>query len=149
MQTATCKHCGKEKPYSEFDKIIREAPLASWNLRRCKECTHAEYLRRYAHPGKRATQLAASQNWKKANPEKHAALAREYRNKHPEKIVAQNRLNYAIKKGVVTRQPCEACGTSDRVHAHHASYEPKDWYNVRWLCYVCHKLEHHSKIKES
>ncbi len=137
-----CKQCGVEKDIEEFNKHLRSGPLEPWNARRCKECTHKEYAQRYATPVRRKRQLKASSNWKSNNPEKHAALARDYRQRHPEKITAQNRLNYAVRKGLVERKPCEVCGSEEKVHAHHVSYEPEDWYNVRWLCYVCHKLEH-------
>ncbi len=137
-----CKVCGEKKDVSEFNKVLRDGPLEEWNLRRCKDCAHTDYKNRYGNPKQRRTLNKSSAAWKKNNPERHAELAREYRLRHPEKTMAQNRLNYAIRKGLIERQPCEVCGESNRVHAHHISYEPKDWYNVRWLCYVCHKLEH-------
>ena len=137
-----CKFCGEKKDVSDFDKILKEGPREPWNLRRCKECTHQEYEVRYSDPKRRKALVTASSNWKKKNPERHAELAREYRKRHPEKTTAQNRLNYAIKKGKIKRLPCEVCGTTKKVHAHHVSYEPEDWYDVRWLCYVCHKIEH-------
>ncbi len=137
-----CKRCGQEKDITEFNKHLRSGPLAPWNVRKCKECSHKEYVKRYATPARRKKQLKASAKWKKSNPEQHAALAREYRARNKDKIMAQNRLNYAVRKGIVERKPCEVCGSEDKVHAHHISYAPEDWYNVRWLCYVCHKLEH-------
>lgn len=137
-----CKHCGVEKDIAEFNKHLASGPLKPWNVRRCKACAHDEYIKRYATPARRKKLLKASINWKKANPERHAELAREYRARHKDRITAQNRLNYAVRKGLVERTPCEVCGSDDKVHAHHDSYDPADWYNVRWLCYVCHKLEH-------
>lgn len=142
MEQATCRKCGKVKALAEFDKHLAAGPLAVWNVRHCKECTHAAYTARMEVPERRAALNAAARNWKRANPERHAELAREYRARHPERITAQNRLNYAIKKGRIKRQPCEVCATTERVHAHHISYEPADWYNVRWLCHVCHTSEH-------
>lgn len=85
-------------------------------------------------------QLETSRAWKKANPERHAELMRAYRARNKEKVTAHNRLNYAIRKGVVVRQPCEMCGTSERIHAHHHDYSKP--LEVRWLCYVCHKTVH-------
>ena len=137
-----CKFCGNEKDISEFDKILRSGPREEWNLRRCKECTHAEYVKRYENPVRHKALNLASSNWKRNNPDHHARLAREYRERYPEKTRAQNRLNYAIRKGRIQRKPCEVCGETERVHAHHVSYDPSDWYNVRWLCMVCHKIEH-------
>ncbi len=137
----TCKECGEEKDVTGFVKHIRKGPYEIWNLRKCKGCVHDEYVRRYAKPSKRKGLNASSISWKKRNPEHHARLARKYRKKYPEKITAQNRLNYAIRKGRIEREPCGVCGTSKNVHAHHKSYKPEDWYNVEWLCYVCHKIE--------
>ena len=142
MKTCLCKQCGKRKQLEQFDKILRAGPLVEWNLRRCKECTHAEFAKRYAIPDRKKAQIEASVNWKKQHPEQHARLAREYRARYPEKTMAQNRLNYAVRKGRIKRQPCEICGATEKIHAHHVSYEPKDWYNVRWLCGVCHEIEH-------
>lgn len=85
-------------------------------------------------------QKEMSRNWKKNNPERHAELAREYRARNKEKTKAQNQLNYAVRKGLIERQPCETCGTSERIHAHHHDYsEP---FDVQWLCYKCHKKAH-------
>jgi hypothetical protein len=89
---------------------------------------------------KYAQQLEASRGWKKANPERHAELARAYRARNREKTKAQNLLNYAIKVGKVARGKCEVCGTDQRVHAHHHDYTLP--YDVKWLCFRCHKLTH-------
>lgn len=142
MATHVCKVCGTRKPFEHFDKVLREGPREPWNFRHCKDCAHVAYERRYAIPARRKALLNASVNWKKEHPERHAELAREYRARYPEKIMAQNRLNYAIRKRRIKRQPCEVCGATEKVHAHHISYESKDWYNVRWLCGVCHEIEH-------
>lgn len=138
-----CKRCGETKPIEEFDKHLAAGPLEPWNVRRCKVCTHVEYSIRYNDPEKREMQKAASRKWKANNLERHAELAREYRSRHKEKITAQNRLNYAVSIGKVVRLPCQVCGTTEKVQAHHISYKPEDWYNVRWLCHNCHALVHH------
>lgn len=143
MPVLKCNACGVDKPYEEFNKKIAEGPLEPWNLRRCKECAHNEYVKRYGVPARRAALNASSNSWKERNPDRHAELAREYRRRHPEKVIAQNRLNYAVRRGIVQRKPCEVCGTTEKVHAHHHSYAPEHWYDVQWLCFVCHKLEHH------
>lgn len=85
-------------------------------------------------------QLAASRAWKKAHPERHAELARAYRLRNKAKTQAQNLLNYAIRTGHMQRGPCEQCGTTERVHAHHDDY--REPYKVHWLCYLCHKATH-------
>jgi len=85
-------------------------------------------------------QLERSRNWKQNNKERHAELAVAYRARNREKTQAQNKLNYAIRKGVLSRLPCEVCYTDKNVHAHHEDYtKPLD---VRWLCFQCHKDTH-------
>jgi hypothetical protein len=133
-----CKVCGEEKPIEEFVKHIAAGPLEPWNVRFCKKCSHAKYLARASDPYNKATLQQSSSQWKKNNPEHHARLAREYRARNKEKTLAQNKLNYAIRSGRIKRQPCEVCGSAERVHAH----QPEDWYNVKWLCFVCHKMQH-------
>ena len=139
---ALCKRCGVEKDVTEFRKHHSAGPYELWNVRDCKSCVHKDYVERRANPDVYKALTEASKAWKQRNKERHAELAREFRLRHPEQIIAQNRLNYAIRKGRVTRGPCEVCGTTERVQAHHVSYKPEDWYNVRWLCFKCHKFEH-------
>lgn len=142
MKTHKCSECNKVKPVDEFRKHFTEGPYEPFNLRMCKVCSHMEYIKRRSSPSKYRTLKKANRQWKQKNPERHAEMAKEYRKRHPEKIVAQNRLNYAIRCGKITRNPCEKCGARKRVHAHHVSYKPEDWLNVRWLCFKCHKSEH-------
>ena len=141
MKKHKCRICGESKVLTEFDKNYSQGPYEAWNLRYCKICSHEKYLSRYTDSKQRETMQKASRNWKKEHPERHSELAREYRGRHPEKIKAQNKLNYAVRKGRIHRQPCEVCGVTEKIHAHHVSYKPEDWYNVKWLCYLCHKSE--------
>lgn len=85
-------------------------------------------------------QLERSRNWKKQNPERHAELARAYRERNKEKTKAQGLLNYAVRTGRIERGQCDVCGTSERIHGHHHDYSKP--YDVRWLCFVCHKKSH-------
>ena len=46
-----------------------------------------------------------------------------------------------IKQGVITKLPCEKCGSVEDVHAHHDDYyKPLD---VRWLCRQHHREYHY------
>ena len=64
---------------------------------------------------------------------------REYRKKYPQKIEAQQKLNYAIQKGVIKRSKCKDCN-SLRVHGHHPDYSKP--LVVIWLCSIHHKNYH-------
>lgn len=62
---------------------------------------------------------------------------------------AHNAVATAIRRRILVRQPCEACGKDSNqtgidfrtdIHAHHDDYsKPLD---VRWLCGSCHKRHH-------
>lgn len=58
-------------------------------------------------------------------------------NKH--KLRARFKLQYAVRKGVITKMPCEICGKK-KVEAHHEDYSKP--LEVRWLCRI-----HHLKIE--
>lgn len=48
----------------------------------------------------------------------------------------------AIKRGILTRQPCEECGL-EKVDAHHEDYSKP--LEVRWLCRAHHAALHVAK----
>ena len=50
---------------------------------------------------------------------------------------AHHLVEKAVLKGVLVRQPCEVCGTTENVEAHHDDYNKP--LAVRWLC----KKHHH------
>ena len=67
------------------------------------------------------------------------ASEKKYRLRNPEKVAARAKVRAAIKRGELTRQPCEVCG-KEEVEAHHDDYSrPLD---VRWLCAEHHNAEH-------
>jgi len=58
----------------------------------------------------------------------------------PEKREAYRVMRLAIRRGELARQPCEKCGATDRIHAHHPDYDkPLD---VIWLCAMHHAEWH-------
>lgn len=49
----------------------------------------------------------------------------------------------ALKAGRITRTPCEDCGASSVVQAHHyKGYAPEHRLEVIWLCRPCHLVRH-------
>lgn len=65
-----------------------------------------------------------NRSWNKRNPEKRSAHRAVWR---------------ALDAGLLTRKPCEGCG-STKVHAHHPDYSKPLF--VRWLCPKCHNQIH-------
>lgn len=60
------------------------------------------------------------------------------KNRH--KTRAHGLVKKALASGELIRQPCERCGATEWVEAHHEDYsKPLD---VVWLCSSCHKQRH-------
>jgi hypothetical protein len=55
---------------------------------------------------------------------------------------ARSRVYSALKNGELVRQPCEVCGGTLNIHAHHDDYQKP--LEVRWLC-SRHHLRHHGQ----
>lgn len=132
-----CKDCGKRKPLGEF---YRHKGMADGHLNSCKECKRAyqsnrpreivaEIEHRRNQKPERKKHLARNlKQWRRNNPEK----AKAQRDRYPERRKARTVLGNAIRDGHIQRQPCEVCGTTEDVEAHHRDYsKPLD---VNWLC---------------
>lgn len=74
------------------------------------------------------------------NPGYSTAKNAEWQAANPEKRSAHKAVEYAVKIGRLTRLPCEICGTTKSVHAHHDDYEQK--LAVNWLCPTHHRERH-------
>lgn len=62
-----------------------------------------------------------------------------WRQRNPHAAWAQSALRSAVRRGLVSQQPCEACG-DQKSEAHHPDYSRPAL--VVWLCRKCHKAEH-------
>lgn len=77
---------------------------------------------------------------------KHRARIRAYQARWPEKTRAHKSVHKALRSGLLTRQPCERCNSTNRVHAHHEDYTKP--LEVIWLCSSCHG-ERHRELNNS
>lgn len=75
-------------------------------------------------------------NWRDENPD---WMDGEPYQRHLTRV----RTRRAIVTGVLTRHPCQQCG-SEQSQAHHDDYSKP--LEVTWLCRPCH-LEHHRREK--
>lgn len=143
-----CFKCGEEKPRSEF---YAHKQMADGLLGKCKECTKADSAANFAR--KMATdpifqivegarQRAKSERQRRegtASPVKPEST-RAWRKRNPEKVRAHSAVARAIRSGRLVRGPCEKCGTTEAIHAHHDDYgKPLE---VRWLCPAHHSYTH-------
>jgi len=136
----TCRRC-KHRDYMRgwYQRMTPEQRRA-WIAKRDPEKVRAaDRARFYRDHEKR---LANGRKWRDENRARSAELARAWAERNPEKRRAHIAVGNALRDGLLERQPCEVCGTSDHVHAHHDVYSKQ--LNVRWLC-VTHHAEHHRK----
>lgn len=108
---------------------------------RCGTCRKCRDRARW-HGERRAKGNARRRERAQSAREKQAAKERttRWRVENPEKRSAQKKVGHALKTGKLERQPCEVCGTTENVHAHHDDYSKP--LEVRWLCVAHHRVEH-------
>lgn len=115
--------------YQNHDVCIERnrARLRDENCRaKMRECWRAAQQRRMADPAYRA-KVNEAYRVRRLDPAKRR------------KLVANDRLKYAVRSGKLQRLPCEQCG-DPKSHGHHDDYnKPLD---VRWLCALCHGKAH-------
>jgi len=86
-------------------------------------------------------------NWKGGVSKNHARYIGRYKIANPEKVRAHIAVHAAVKRGHLTRKPCEICGES-KVQAHHDDYTKP--LSVRWLCKTHHiEADNARRQKES
>ena len=155
MELIRCSKCEVPKTPEDFSPDSRRR---TGRASMCKSC-RAELQRLRYHEDPSADKKK-SHEWKRANPEKSRehnreyylrnaeeckALRRERREQYPERLLAQNELARAIRKGKVIRpDECEECGRHKDVcgllDGHHGDYSKA--LDVEWLCRSCHNLLH-------
>lgn len=139
----TCFKCNVSKERTEFYAHPR---MADGLLGKCKECAKHDVAARY-----RAVrpERVAYERKRQATPERrrqHAETARRRKIREPIKAFAWDAVKRAIRSGSLVRQPCESCGTTQRVQAHHDDYNKP--LAVRWLCFRHHREWHGQTVSE-
>ena len=145
-----CYACGETKKLSEF---YSHRKSRDGTVNKCKECTkkdvrenrkrniehYREYDKRRAMLPKR---VKMREDYAKTDDGKKAIkrASNRYRAKHPRRRAAHIAVGNAIRDGHLIPQPCEICGETNNVHAHHDDYSKQ--LDVRWLCASHHKQWH-------
>lgn len=116
----SCPRCGQHKLLSAFaPNPARPRGVNAY----CRPC-HRAYMK-------------TAQQRSRRRPRPVEQRRRRLYGKH---AIAARMVQGAIQLGILTRQPCETCGTTEHVHAHHDDYmKPLD---VRWLCRTHHNHAH-------
>ncbi len=77
---------------------------------------------------------------------RRASHTMAWRTANPDKFQAQCMARAAIKSGELRRLPCQICGSTKRIHAHHEDYTAP--LVVRWHCNSCHTKLHRLGLAE-
>lgn len=132
--TKACFKCGAVKGIDEF---YRHPMMTDGRLGKCKDCTKVDVR------SNRAAKLDYYRDYDRARGSRRTAGdTRRYRHANPEKSAAHSAVGHALRRGQLVRQPCEVCGRTRDVHAHHDDYAQK--LAVRWLC-AEHHVAHHQR----
>lgn len=148
MAMKQCRECREVKNLFEFYK---HQQMTDGYLNKCKSCVKSrvkkhrseniEKTRAYDRQrGGLPHRVSARKAY--ARTEAHKLSCRKanlkYIKNNPKKREAQIKVGNAIKSGKLIKQPCEVCGSTKRIHAHHDDYSKP--LEVRWLC-----PKHHSE----
>ena len=135
-----CFKCGETKELAAF---YRHPRMADGHLNKCKECTKKYMADRLVKSREAIQEYDRDRSKSQARKAAVIETQRKRRERHPEKNSAYLKVKRAIRSGALTIKPCEVCGTTERVQAHHDDYSlPLD---VRWLCFKHHR-EHHGQV---
>ena len=127
----TTKQCFKCKEILPLDKFYKHPAMADGRVNKCKECNKKDVR------DNRAIKIDYYREYdRKRGSRQSLEDLRLYRKNNPIKYKAHTIVNHAINAKFIIKQPCEICGCTTRLHAHHDDYsKPLD---IRWLC-----AEHH------
>lgn len=129
----TCFKCHQAKPLNGFYK---HRAMLDGHLNKCIECTKKDANN---HRYKNIERIRAYDR-SRGNRRSLEAL-KKYRSSNPEKYLAHNIVNNAIRDGFLVKKECERCGDK-KSQAHHDDYsKPLD---IVWLC----SQHHHDRHKE-
>lgn len=127
-----CFKCGEEKPFSQFYK---HGQMSDGHLGKCKVCTKIDVKNH------REVNIDRIREYDRLRGNRLPdGYQEEYRRKYPRKYKAKSMVGNAIRDGKLFKEPCEACGSKNHIHAHHDDYAKP--LNVRWLCAAHHRQWH-------
>lgn len=122
-----CPDCGNECLKSFY--TVKRRP-------RCNDCGKKVSARLNS---KRMTQSTGDKNpnWKGGISKDNMSYRKRQIERFPEKEYARRQVKLALLRGDLVKKPCNKCGESKDVHAHHENY--KKPLKVIWLCRKHHK----------
>ncbi len=142
-ESKRCFKCGIEKP---LDGFYPHRQMWDGHLNKCKECAKRDTQVDYRQRIDSHKQYERQREQDPHRKESKLRYQTTSRSRHPDRHRARRAVQYAIRTGKITRQPCCYCGAVD-TEAHHADYsKPLD---VRWVCFPCHRTIEHGQMVPS
>lgn len=130
-----CRTCKEDKHESLFGR--RKASIDGLAAK-CKTC-QSEYDKKRTnlpHRVKARRIYIVTDAGKRARARANST----YCIKYPKKYKAHTMTGNAIRDKKLFKEPCEVCGATEKIHAHHDDYAKP--LNVRWLCSAHHSQWH-------
>lgn len=145
LEDKKCSACKDIKPLSEFHKC---SAVKDGKQSACKECASkfqkTDERKRYQAAYRKTDNFKRSHAIRQKTDTRKITMrkaASKYRTKNPAKTKAQQRANYAVKCGWLTKPDnCEECSNTEMIEGHHDDYSLA--LVVRWMCRRCHKAWH-------
>jgi len=159
-QAKTCSGCGLNKPLSEY---YRHADCKDGHVATCKTCCSKKQHRYLARPEIKQRKAASDKTYRIEHRERRRIIVNRWNktlkgrasgkasadkrtplNRY--KAQAYSKVKRALKSGKLIKMPCMICGSTNRIHGHHDSYDkPLD---VTWLCPLHHVERHRGLVQE-
>lgn len=130
-----CRECGESKELKEYYK---HKQMGDGHLNKCKDCVKKR-VHAYWDDGrgkvvdKKRQKTPARKKWQRE-------YSAKMRKKNRKKIACRGKFWRAYKRGSIKKQPCQWCGSEEKVEAHHYDYDRP--YDIAWLCPLHHKSWH-------
>ena len=132
-----CFKCRESKP---LDQFYKHKQMGDGHLNKCITCAKSDVKNHRQNNIEKIREYDRLRG-NRQTPE----YLRNYRLNNPEKYKATSIVNNAMRDKKLFKEPCEICGDTKNIHAHHDDYSKP--LNVRWLCAAHHSQWHHSKSK--
>ncbi len=139
-----CKKCGEWKDSSAGEFYKNSSSPDGFQIW-CKPCWKRDILDRNTRdPAKRRE--ISRESARRAAVERALGLTPKLKypaKPYDEKMKARRKLQTAVKRGKIIRQPCQTCGAPNG-DAHHEDYSKP--LEVEWFCRLCHAAKHRESL---
>ncbi len=150
MTDKRCTKCGETKPRSEFGRHKGKKDDLRSRCKGCRTDGQRDYVARNRDKVRAYDRKYRSEHreplrekckrYRGRNQQEIYRRHQQWRAANPARAAVMGRARAAVYTSELEPQPCEICGDTTNIHAHHPDYsKPLD---VRWLCSAHHRQLH-------